>query len=127
MKVKEGYSITIIVLLVVILCVNLVSVLQHGDEIKIQPSNVQIVEDNNESILLTEEEMAEQLNIPLEQFSQIANLQETEKNKNGVVRGSEFAVLPMVKVKDKRYYRLDSVIKWLDYSSTNGLYFKLLD
>lgn len=127
MIIKEGYGITIIVLLVVILCVNVMFVLQHKDEKNIQPSNVQISEDNNESTLLTEEELAEQLNIPLEQFSQIANLQEAEKNKNGVIRDSEFAVLPMVKVKDKRYYRLDSVIKWIDYSSTNGLFFKLLE
>jgi hypothetical protein len=121
MKVKEGHSIAIIVLLLVILCVNLVFILQYRDERKIQP------EDNNKSILLTEEQMAEQLNIPLKQFSQIADLQEVEQNKDGVVRGSEFAVLPMVRVKDKRYYRLDSVIKWLDYISTHGSYFKLLD
>jgi hypothetical protein len=101
-------------------------ILQHKDEKDIQPSNVQIVEDTNESILLTEEEMAERLNIPLEKFTQIATLQEVEKNRNGVVRSSEFAVLPMVKVEDKRYYMLDSVIKWLDYNSTTGD-FKLLD
>ncbi|MCT4688903.1 hypothetical protein [Vallitalea sp.] len=123
---KDGYSITIIVLLVFILCVNLMFILQHKDEKDIQPSNVQIVEDTNESILLTEEEMAERLNIPLEKFTQIATLQEVEKNRNGVVRSSEFAVLPMVKVEDKRYYMLDSVIKWLDYNSTTGD-FKLLD
>lgn len=83
-------------------------------------------QDNINKILFSEEEIAEILSLPEEEFKEIADKEEAKKKEKGVVNYNKYATLPMVRVRDKRYYKLDLVIEWLNTVSIDKINYRLL-
>lgn len=68
-----------------------------------------------ESYLLTDEDAAKYINMPLKSFQKMMNNEEYIRRTS--IRSCElYELMPCVKIQGKRYYNKDDIDKWLNYA-----------
>ncbi|HAZ36326.1 MAG TPA: hypothetical protein DEF85_11020 [Clostridiaceae bacterium] len=68
-----------------------------------------------ESYLLTDEDAAKYINMPLKSFQRMMNNEEDIRNAP-ILSYELYEFMPCVKIQGKRYYNKENIDKWLNYA-----------